>query len=308
MYLNSKANTIVTAKIQIEKIDQILAQQAVFGELLLPDERQFLMDHSQVRNVEAGEILCQQQERDNRIFILLLGEVEVTESQSSRPIVLARLKRGEIFGEIAALFNLPRISTVTASKPSVVLDIPGSIFESVILKRPELRDAVWQRYHQRLCMTVLRMAKQLRHLPEEGLFALLESVSLVSYASGTPIVDAGTPGDALCIIISGEATVSQQESGQDKRIASLKAGEYFGEWSMLTGAPCSATVTACTSVSLLCIDRVNFLRFIQDYPSVRDGIDHLAHNRQAQSTSIDALTLDGDAAVIDSARLYTPLQ
>lgn len=303
----SKANAIMTAKFQTEKIDQILAQQAVFGELLSVDERQYLMDHSQVRNVAAGEVLCQQQDRDSRVFILLLGEVVVTESQSAKPIILARLKRGEIFGEIAALFNLPRMSTVTASKSSVVLDIPGVVFERVIMQRAELRDAVWQRYHQRLCMTVLRMAKQFRYLPDAGLDGLLESVSLVSYSDGTPIVDAGTPGDALCIIISGEASVSQRENGQDKCIANLKAGEYFGEWSMLTGAPCSATVTATTQVSLLCIDRVTFLRFIQDFPSVRDGIDSVAHNRQSQSTSMDALPVGGEAAIIDSTRRYFSL-
>ena len=298
----------MTAKFHTDKIDQILAQQAVFGELLSPEERQYLMDHSQVRDVAAGEVLCQQQELDSRIFILLLGEVEVTESQSAKPIVLARLKLGEIFGEIAALFYLPRISTVTASKPSVVLDIPAVTFENVILQRAELRDAVWQRYHQRLCMTVLRMAKQLRHLPEAGLAALLETVSLASYASGTPIVEAGAPGDALCIIISGEATVSQMDNGQDKRIASLKAGEYFGEWSMLTGAPCSATVTAHTLVSLLCIDRVNFLRFIQDFPSVRDGIDQVAHNRQLQSTIENISPLGSDIAIKNPVRNYFPLQ
>ena len=303
----------MTAKIQPEKIDRILTQQAVFGELLTSVERQYLMDHSKVRNVASGEVLCRQQERDSRIFILLLGEVEVTESQAAPPIVLARLKRGEIFGEIAALFNLPRMSTVRAIKLSVILDIPGEIFEQVVLQRAELRDAVWQRYHQRLCMTVMRMARQLRHLPDEALAALLKSVSLVSYASGTSIVEAGMPGDVLSIIISGEVTVSHKDQQQDKCVAKLRAGEYFGEWAMLTGAPCSATVTASTTVSLLCIDRENFLRFIQDYPSVRDGIDLVAHNRQSQSQSqsqsdlMDIGSLNADSSTSNSNRLNFPL-
>lgn len=280
---------MTTAKFQTEKIDKMLAQQVVFGELLLVDERQYLMDHSQVRNVATGDVLCQQQEHDSRVFILLLGEVEVTESQSAGPIILARLRRGEIFGEIAALFQLPRISTVTASKPSVVLEVPAAIFASVIAQRLTLRDAVWQRYHQRLCITVLRMVKQFRQLPEPALTPLLDKVSLVSYDRACPIIDAGAPGDALFVIISGEVEVSQQVNGQNKRIATLRAGEYFGEWSMLTGAPCSATVTASTQVSLLCIGRSDFLHFIQDYPSVWDGIDQVAHNRQTQSGNVDQM-------------------
>ena len=280
MVSDSKAIMMATAKIQAEKVDQLLANQAVFGELLSPEEKQFLLDHSQIRNVARGEVLCQQKQQDESVFILLLGEVEVTEAGAASPIVLAKLRRGEIFGEIAALFHLPRISTVTASKPSVVLVIPGTVFEQVINQRKVLRDAIWQRYHGRLCMTVLRMVNQFRHLPEVALQSLIQSVSLVSFSAGQQIVEAGKPGDNLFIIISGEASVSQQVNTEDKRVALLKAGDYFGEWSLLTGAPCSATVTARTAISLLGIDRMAFLRFIQDYPSVRDGIDHVAHNRQ----------------------------
>ena len=274
---------MATAKFQQENIDQILTQQEVFGELLLPDERQYLMDHSQVLDIGPGEVICQQQEQDNRVFVLLMGEVEVTESQAGQPIVLARLRRGEIFGEIAALFHLPRISTVTSVRPSVVMVVPGEVFEGVISRRDALRDAVWQRYHQRLCITVLRMVKQFRPLPEAALAPLLATLSLSSYEQGCPIVHAGSPGDALSIIIQGEVFVSQDTgNGEDKRVATLRAGEYFGEWSILTGAPCSATVTAGTAVSLLSIGRSEFLRLIQDYPSVRDGIDLVAHNRQNQ--------------------------
>ncbi len=279
---------MATAKFQQTKVNEILTQQEVFGELLLPEERQYLMDHSQVREVGAEEVICQQQEKDSRVFVLLLGEVEVTEAQAGEPIALARLKRGEIFGEIAALFHLPRMSTVTTVRPSVVLVVPGEVFETVITRRDALRDAVWQRYHQRLCITVLRMVKQFRPLPEAALSPLLARLSLSSYAKGSQIVQAGSPGDALSIIIQGEVFVSQSNAnGEDRRVARLKSGEYFGEWSIITGAPCSATITAVTPVSLLSIDRTDFLRFIQDYPSVRNGIDLVAHNRQAQQISND---------------------
>jgi CRP-like cAMP-binding protein len=274
---------MVTAKIQAEKIGQILQQETVFGELLLPEERQYLMDRSKVRHVAVGDVLCRQQQHDNRVFILLLGEVEVTESQFAQPIVLAKLKRGEVFGEIAALFKLPRMSTVIVTKPSVVLDIPGDVFEELIIQRPELRDAVWQRYHHRLTMTVLRMVRQFRPLPDSALQSLLERLSLVCFPRDTQIVQAGKPGDALFIIISGDVVVSQQTHAHAEHVARLTAGDYFGEWSLLTGAPCSAEVTAKSDLSVLCIERSDFLRFIQDYPSVRDGIDMVAHNRQARS-------------------------
>lgn len=298
---------MVTAKLQADKIDRMLAQQAVFGELLTPAERQYLMDRSQVRDVQAGEVLCQQLRRENNVYILLLGEVEVTESQAAKPLILAKLQRGEIFGEIAALFHLPRMSTVTASRPSVVLDIPGEIFEDVIQQRSALRDAVWQRYHRRLCMTVLRMVNQFRHLPEVALTDLVEKVSLVSYHADCSVIESGKSGDALFIIISGEATVYQQVDGHSECVAVLKAGDYFGEWSLLTGAPCSATVVSRTPLSLLCIDRQEFFHLIQEYPSARDGIDQVAHNRQSQSISKQHAVHGEVIEAIDKKNLYQHL-
>ncbi len=60
----------------------------------------------------------------------------------------------------------------------------------------------------------------------------------------------------------------------------MHSGDYFGEWSVLTGAPRAATVSAMNRVDMLRIERSAMLDFIQRQPEVGERIDLVAHNRR----------------------------
>ena len=102
-------------------IEQAIDKQTSFGDLLWAEEKQTLIDHGTVYSAAIGEVLCKQGENDRRVFIIVMGEVEISEGHAEEQVVLAHLKKGEVFGEISALFNSPRISNVTVTKPSVLL-------------------------------------------------------------------------------------------------------------------------------------------------------------------------------------------
>ncbi len=128
----------------------------VFDDLLSLRERRFLVEHGQVRSLNAGETLCQQNTVENSIYVLLTGEVEITEAVDNRQISLGKLHRGDIVGEIGALFSLPRIATVTATKPSVVLEVPAQAFSELLNKTPILQGAVYQRLYERSLKTAMQ--------------------------------------------------------------------------------------------------------------------------------------------------------
>ena len=264
--------------------EDAIASQLAFGELLSADEKRYLLDHGVVRSAKAGEVICKQNQFDGRVYILVIGGVEVSEGTGRDKVVLANLRRGEIFGEISALFKLPRISTVTVTRPSVMLELSGDVLENLISHRSLLRDAVLQRYQQRIIETALRVVSLFRHLPASKLQILADNAVVSSFSENTEIVREHDSGDSLYLIIAGSARVSRQINGEVLNIALLRQGEYFGEWSVLTGAPRAATVTALSQVEVLQVDCQPFLRFIQDNPQVRDRLDLVAYNRHAQTT------------------------
>jgi len=263
-----------------EVIEKAIDNQTAFGDLLLAEEKQTLIDNGKVHSASIGEVLCKQGENDRRVFIIVMGEVEISEGRDENQVVLAHLKRGEVFGEISALFNSPRISNVTVTKPSVLLIISGDVFEKVITGRSELYTAILERYKNRLSETALRSVDLFRHLNKSDLQPLIDASSIAGISEGGVIVSEGEAGDYFYIIISGTARVSHDLGGSTINLALMHSGDYFGEWSVLTGAPRAATVSAMNRVDMLRIERSAMLDFIQKQPEVGERIDLVAHNRR----------------------------
>ena len=262
----------------VKTANDTIANHELFGNLLSEDEKRYLMDRGVVRSFSTGQVICRQLERDANLYIILLGEVEVTEGENNK-VILAHLGKGEVFGEVAALFRMPRISTVRATKPSVVLEITGDLFEWVLERNPILLKAIIQRIGERLIETALRSVSFLRYMPITALTSLVQEASLVSIAPGGIIVKEGEPGDAMFIMVHGAARVTHSLEGQALPIAIIGSGDYFGEWSILTGAPRTATVVALSHIEAIQVERGTLLNFIQHHPEVRDRIDQIAHNR-----------------------------
>ena len=80
--------------------------------------------------------------------------------------------------------------------------------------------------------------------------------------AGEVLVREGQRGNELYVIVEGEADVSRDGVS----IASLKAGDYFGELAVLRPAPRTATVTATTEVELLIVTPRQLAILLADVP------------------------------------------
>jgi len=267
----------------MQSMHEAIQKNKLFGDLLTTEDREFLMQHGLVKTATPGEILCQQNQQDDRVFIILNGRVEVTEEVNGEKVKLGELYAGELFGEISALFMMPRIATVTVMVPSVVLEIPGEVLEELIEKVPVIRDAVFLRYRDRTMDTALRAVPVFAGLEEDDLKELAENASLMGGRKGEVIIKEGEPGDALYIINYGLARVTITIDGMSLNLALLRAGDYFGERAILTGQPRAASVAALTQFEAIRLDSQEFLAFIKDRPSVRDAFDAVASERHTQT-------------------------
>jgi len=80
--------------------------------------------------------------------------------------------------------------------------------------------------------------------------------------SGDVIVREGQRGNELFVIVSGEAEVARG----DEVVATLTAGDYFGELAVLHPAPRTATVTATTDIELLIVTARELAILLSDVP------------------------------------------
>lgn len=118
----------------------------------------------------------------------------------------------------------------------------------------------------------------------EALQEVLTSTSLRSYNQGDVIVNEGEPGSSLFLIVMGRVGVSTHaESGEHIPLAELGPGDFFGEVSLLTGRPRTATISAQGQVMAIEITRDSIERIARDHPEVRKILEEF-YNRRAQNT------------------------
>jgi CRP-like cAMP-binding protein len=86
--------------------------------------------------------------------------------------------------------------------------------------------------------------------------------------AGTDLVREGEPGDALFVIIDGEAAVLR--GGHE--VAHVGPGSYFGELAILDGAPRSATVVAASDVKVAVLGIRMFRTLLGEFPELAEQL------------------------------------
>jgi len=102
------------------------------------------------------------------------------------------------------------------------------------------------------------------------------------FDTGEQLVAEGESGDSLMLLSRGSVTVSKRASGTTTiQLAELGAGSYFGEMSLLTGAPRSATVTAEGPVEVFVLDREALAPILESDPAIAETLSRRLTERAA---------------------------
>jgi CRP-like cAMP-binding protein len=86
----------------------------------------------------------------------------------------------------------------------------------------------------------------------------------ITMTAGTMIMDQGQMGREAFVIVDGEVTVKRN----NRKVATLDAGNVVGEMSLLDKGPRTATVVCETDCTLLVIDQRRFRGVVDDIPAI----------------------------------------
>lgn len=196
------------------------------------------------------------------------------------------------------------LEDVIAETPSVDLD------DDLTLQPVVEIELDWKATHgaeaRRLAADMLPQTPLFSSLDSESLRALVDGVRLVELPAEHELFHQGDPGDALYVIAEG-AVVPIAEGEVRKKLAVLEEGDFFGEISLVTERPRSATIEALVDTKLLAIDRSLVSRLVDRHPAVLQVLlrylrDRLIDRLLRTSPFFMALPADERGSVADRFR------
>lgn len=105
----------------------------------------------------------------------------------------------------------------------------------------------------------------------EELVAVMRGLELVSFEAGDVIVAEGTPGDSMFILTAGKVKAYvKSPKGRSMKVQEFEEGDFFGEISVLTGKPRTATLTAALDCECLELNRATLDEITKTHPGVRE--------------------------------------
>lgn len=149
-------------------------------------------------------------------------------------------------------------------------------------------------------------------LSDEEMDRLAKASNARVYSAGEVIVRKGQEGNSMYIIIRGNVNVQISENGAAKTVNRLGENDFFGEMSLLTGQPRSATVVAENETEVLQIRKSAMKLIFQSNPDLVKSIVEIIEERKellkAETSAEAAVEDEKRRGIVGSIRSFFGLK
>ncbi|MCX7032115.1 MAG: cyclic nucleotide-binding domain-containing protein [Spirochaetes bacterium] len=155
------------------------------------------------RTYPKNTMIFSENEPGTELYIIQRGQVKISKIVEDNEVLLALLKPGDIFGEMALLENKPRSASAIANEDVTVMAVNKSNFERMVQTQPQLitkltillAERLWLMYKQ-LANTLIQ--DPLGRLYDELLLQLEKNRSVIT--AGGPYTFPFGPKDLLTMV------------------------------------------------------------------------------------------------------------
>ncbi len=150
-------------------------------------------------------------------------------------------------------------------------------------------DAEVQASRMGIRLPVVRRSPLFSTFSARELLAVIRGLTLASFEPGEVIVSEDEPGDSLFVLASGSVRIYVKNvAGRNQQIRMLEEGAFFGEISLLSGKPRSATITAAEPTEVLELDRQTLDAIVEQHPQVPEIIREVSEQRAMSPEEVQA--------------------
>jgi cGMP-dependent protein kinase 2 len=197
------------------------------------------------REVKKDELVIREgASHHDELFLVKRGHFHVTELHHGVQVRVNQKRPGDVFGEIALMYNAPRSASVFPVEDSTVYVLQRATF------RKYVREAAAAETSQR--EVFLNSVPILSDLTLEETTELAQALEEEHYPPGSTVVQQGDTGDRFYIVMGGEVEVwREDESGQRSKVNHLFRSDFFGEHALISNEPRAASVYAAGESNVL---------------------------------------------------------
>src|SRR5713101_485311 len=181
------------------------------------------------------------------------------------------------FVEMALLSGAPRTANVSAEDDTELLEVSDAVLRHLARNHPQVVKSLKNFYRQRLLNNVMAISPLFKDFDPAERRQLVEKFKLRQAAPGEMLIKEGAQSDGLYVVLHGSVDVAAQQID----LAHLREGEIFGEMSLLTRQPATATVVSPGNAILLRLPRDQFQELVVTHPQILALVSELTDQRAA---------------------------
>ena len=133
---------------------------------------------------------------------------------------------------------------------------------------------------------ILRDEALFECLSDAQIESLVQQSQVANFGRGERVIREGAEGDSMFVLLRGAAKVSISRNGTSIPVATLSAGNCFGEMSLLTGERRTATVRAETDCHVMEISKPVMAEVLRDSPDCLERLSELLARRKMENEGV----------------------
>lgn len=204
--------------------------------------------------LHEGAILFKKGEHADYVYLIIKGEVAVSNASSSNPSLLNHLHTGSMLGEGALNERATRNATVVATKDSLLLRLTKQEIQHAFLKHPSLYVQFSKESLLRQRVAALTASPIFSCLPTDLRFMLARRAWSTIHAAGKTIKSAHQHMSEVELVSQGEVHLYEQASQEKRYCGRLAEGSILGLHKIIDGRASELTYVAKHDCHVVCVD------------------------------------------------------
>jgi len=223
-----------------------------------------LIPYAQIQQIGKNEVIFNEGDVDHVNVYLLSGKVKLL----TRNIEIDEVTDDGPAARFPVAHQIPRKYTAKTSTKSIIVKIDSRRLSEALADNEEPQVIEVEHVNEEQdsdWMTQLLQSRVMQHIPASNLQGVMMRMKEKQVAAGDIIIYEGDEGDYFYLLHRGEADVLilDKETGENNKVAVLKAGAAFGEDALLSNRPRSSTIKMNTDGILLCLSKEDFIELIK---------------------------------------------